>query len=312
VTNGSPIPVRGAGVVRVAPVLATAVAIALTTLALLAGARRALNAAQVLRSRWPREADTLILPPARLVRFLSLDHPEMAADLIAARANVYFGGQIASHGEQAWLARALNLAVDLDPSFQRLYLRGAAMLVYNGREITVDTLLDADRLLARGAREFPGDWELPFQRGFNLLFELPRVVGQDDPRALEWRQQGVESLRQATLLDGVPPWLPNLAARMLTRQGGEELALRHLERTFEITSDPATRLEIGRKLSELHHQRLAAELATGAAALEAELAARYPYAPEAFSLILGPRVAPGVDLGVLLLRNSPPTMSSPP
>lgn len=311
-TNGSPTPVRGGGVVRTAPVVAITLAIALAALALLAGARRSLNAAQVLRSRWPREADTLILPPARLVRFLSLDHREMAADLIAARANVYFGGQIVSHGEQAWLARALNLAVDLDPAFQRLYLRGAAMLVYNGREITVDALLDADRLLARGAREFPGDWELPFQRGFNLLFELPRLAGQDDPRSPEWRQQGVESLRQATLLDGAPPWLPSLAARMLTRQGGEELALRHLERTFEITSDPATRVEIARKLSELHHQRLATELATGAAALQAQLAASYPYAPEAFSLILGPRVASGVDLGALLLRNSPPSMSLPP
>ena len=95
----------------------------------------------------------------------------------------------------------------------------------------------------------------------------------------DWRQEGVEALRQATLLDGVPPWLPNLAARMLTREGGEELAIRHLEQTYEVTSDPATRLEISRKLAQLHGRRLADELAAGAAALERDLAERYPYAP---------------------------------
>jgi hypothetical protein len=268
------------------------------------GARASLRSALALRASWPRASDTLILPPASVSRLLTLGHREMGADLIAARANVYFGSQLASRGDQRWLARALNTAVDLDPRFHRLYLRGAAMLVYSGGAITVDALLAADHLLGRGIEEFPGDWELPFQRGFNLLFELPKLVDRNDPRVADWRQQGVEALRQASLLDGVPPWLPNLAARMLTKEGGEELAIRHLEQTFEVTSDPATRAEIARKLAQLHDRRLADELAAGAAALARDIAERYPYAPEAFSLILGPRVTPGVDLDRLLRPNS--------
>lgn len=272
--------------------------------AALLGARVALRSALALRADWPAAADTLALPPVAVLRLLSFGHREMAADLVAARVNVYFGGQLASRGDQRWLARALNSAADLDPHFHRLYLRGAAMLVYNGREISVPALLAANHLLERGMREFPGDWELPFQLGFNLLFELPKLVGENDARAAEWRQQGVEALRQATLLEGGPPWLPNLAARMLTREGGEELAIRHLEQSFEATSDAATRAEIGRKLAQLHGKRQADELVAGAAALERAIAERYPYAPEAFSLILGPRLLPGVDLDVLLRRNS--------
>ncbi len=279
---------------------------------LLAGV--SLRSARALRAIWPREADTLMLPPSGLLRRLSLGHHEMAADLVAARANVYFGTQIASRTEQTMLARTLNTAVDLDPRFQRIYLRGAAMLVYTGKEFTVDGVLAANRLLARGRVEFPGDWELPFQLGFNLLFELPKLVGQDDPRVPDWRQRGVEALREATLLDGVPAWLPNLAARMLTKQGGEELALRHLERTFEVTSDPETRATIARKLTQLRGRRVADELAEGAAHLEQEIAARYPYAPEAFSVILGPRspgVAPGIDLDTLLRRSPVGSPSAP-
>src|SRR5207247_6992164 len=125
-------------------------------------------------------------------RVLSLGHPEMAADLIAARTNVYFGTQIASHGEHRLLGEALETAVELDPRFHRMYLQGAAMLVYTGKEFSVEALTRANALLERGERVFPGDWELPFQRGFNLLFELPKVAGEDEPRVPEWREQGVE------------------------------------------------------------------------------------------------------------------------
>jgi hypothetical protein len=261
--------------------------------------RASLRTALTLRSTWPPEADTQVLPSAAVLRVASLGHHAMAADLMAARANVYFGTQIGARGEQKWLALMLNRAADLDPHFHRLYLRGAAMLVYNGRDFTVDSLLAADRLLERGIREFPGDWELAFQRGFNLLFELPKLVGEDDPRVLDWRQRGVDALRDATLLDGSPPWLANLAARMLTAQGSEELAIRHLERTYEVTNNPETRAEIARKLAALRGRHLADELQAGAAALD-EVVRRYPYAPEAFSLILGPRLEPGVDLDLLL------------
>jgi hypothetical protein len=122
-----------------------------------------------------------------------------------------------------------------------------------------------------------------------MLFELPRLAGEDDRRVPAWRQRGVEALRQATLLDGVPPWLPSLAAQMLTKQGGDALALRHLEQSYAVTSDPATREEIRRKLAALHGPALAAELEREADDLRDTIARRYPYAPEAYSLVAGPR-----------------------
>ena len=179
------------------------------------------------------------------------------------------------------------------------------MLVYTGKEFSVDAFLAADRILERGARAFPSDWEIWFQLGFNLLFELPPLAGEDDARVPDWRQRGVEALRQATLLDGVPPWLPNLAAQMLTKQGGDALAHQHLEQTYAVTSDEATREQIRRKLAALRGQHAATELARGAAELRQLLSRAYPYAPEAFSLVAGPRPEPGIDLAGLTGSKTP-------
>ena len=277
--TASPAPARSAGTAMI--VVAALVVLVVT--------RFTLMHALSLRAAWPTEADTLSLPTASALRAASLGHTELAADLVAARTNVYFGAQLAARGEHRWLDRYLNTALDLDPAFHGLYRRGATMLVYTGKEFSVDALLAADRLLARGVRAFPSDWEIWFQMGFNLLFELPPLAGEDDPRVPEWRQRGVEALRQATLLDGVPPWLPNLAAQMLTRQGGDALALRHLEQTYAVTNDPAAREQITRKLKTLRGSALADQLAREADELHHLIEERYPYAPESFSLIAGPR-----------------------
>jgi hypothetical protein len=272
------------------------VAIVAATICGAALARTSLRQVLARRATWPREADALYLPSAKILEVLSLGHHEMAADLVAARANVYFGTQLASRGDHRWLGRYFQTAIDLDPWFHSLYLRGAAMLVYTGKTFTVEALEAANALLERGARQFPLDWELPFQLGFNLLYELPRLAGPDDARVVEWRQRGVEALRQATLLDGGPAWLPGLAARVLTKEGGEELAVRHLEQAYAASNSAETRAQISRRLSVLKGRRRAAEMAEGAAALERIVSERYPYAPEAFNIIAGPRFAPGIDL----------------
>ena len=271
------------------PALTLVVATIVATSGLLLITRVSLMHTLALRAGWPAEADTLALPGTAALRVGSLGHTELGADLVAARTNVYFGAQLAAHGENRWLERYLTTALDLDPAFHSLYRRGATMLVYNGQDFSVAALLAANRLLERGVRAFPSDWEIWFQMAFNLLFELPRLASESDARVPEWRERGVEAMRQATLLDGVPPWLPNLAAHMLTKQGSEALALRHLEQTYAVTSDAATREQIARALRSLRGTAIADDLAREAAALQRLVEERYPYAPEAFSLIAGPR-----------------------
>jgi hypothetical protein len=262
----------------------------LVVLACVTIAHLCLARASRLRATWPPEADTFYLPPSAALRVASLGHSELAADLIHARANVYFGTQMHARVPIKWLARYLNVAIDLDPKFQRLYLAGAAMLIYNGQHITPETVLAAIDVLERGRQAFPFEWEFPFQIGFNYLFELPQDAGEDDPRVPGWRQRGVDRLRQAALYEGVPYYIPNLVARMLTKQGADDLALRHLEQAYAVASNPEAREQIHNKLLSLHAQRASAQLEEELKDYKRMIEERFPYAPDAFSIIIGPRL----------------------
>lgn len=260
-----------------------------------AGTFQALERATALRATWPPEADTFYLPTASTLRLLSLGHTEAAADLLAARTNVYFGTQLATRGAQRWLSQYVHTAVDLDPRFRRMYSVGPAMLIYNGQEIRTEMVEQAAALLQRGIEMFPLDWELHFQLGFNLLFELPKLAGEDDPRTAKWRQQGVEALRQAALIEGGPAWLPSLVARMLTKQGSDEMALRHLEQAYAVASEEGRR-HIRAKMVQLRALQRADQLDEERRRFEEMVQGRYPYAPDAFSVIAGPRQERAVDL----------------
>jgi len=252
-----------------------------------------------LRNAWPPEADTFYLPPSSALRVASLRHTELLADLIHARANVYYGTQLHARVPPKWLAQYLDTAIDLDPKFQRLYLAGAAMLIYNGQRITPDMVLAAIHVLQRGHKAFPFEWEFPFQIGFNFLFELPQDAGEDDPRVPGWRQQGVEMLRQAALYEGIPYFIPNLVARMLTRSGADDLAIRHLEQAYAVATNPEARDQIRNKLFALRGKQFSEQLEENLRAFTRMIEERFPEAPEAFSLVVGPRTT---ALGIL----SPP------
>jgi hypothetical protein len=252
-----------------------------------------------LRETWPPEADTFYLPPSSALRVVGLRHNELLADLIHARANVYFGTQLHARVPTKWLAQYLGAAIDLDPKFQRLYLAGAAMLIYNGQKISPDMVLAAIHVLERGHKAFPFEWEFPFQIGFNYLFELPQDAGEDDARVPGWRQRGVEMLRTAALYEGIPYYIPNLVARMLTRSGADDLAIRHLEQSYAVATNPEARAQIKNKLVALRGQVFSAQLEEDLHAFIRMTEERFPEAPEAFSLIVGPRTT---ALGIL----SPP------
>jgi hypothetical protein len=133
------------------------------------------------------------------------------------------------------LVRTVN---NFDPKFVVPYLLGGLVLGDSSRHVP-----EALRTLERGGRNFPGDWRFPFYIGYTQYFSLGNPA--DGGRAIE----------AAARIPGSPPYLPFLAARMLSEGRKPETALVFLEEMLKQEADPARRVVLQRRLLEVIVER---------------------------------------------------------
>jgi hypothetical protein len=275
-------------------------------------ARRGLTAAGVLlllaavvvtqdgalarRSRFPAGEDALYLPRASSLRVLSVDHGELAADLVFIRAVIYVGTELQQKGQARWLEKYLRTITALDPAWKTPYQWAGVVTMYNGRPITNREVLLSSHFLELGVAQFPNDWEMPFMLGCNYLFELK----SDDPaQKAEWRRTGGEWIRHAALVGGAPPWVPLLAATIMRQEGQDEAAVRHLEHVYVTTQDEQTRRELRNRLMGLHARIDLAREARERQAFERMWRRTLPYAPADLFVAIGPPAPPRMDVAAL-------------
>ena len=236
------------------------------------------------RASFRPEDDLLVLPRAEVLRVGSLGHTELFADLVWVRAVVYTGTEIVHHGPLKWLDRYLETVIALDPQFRRPYQWAGVITIYNGRGITNDMVAQSSHFLELGTQHFPNDWEFPFMLVCNYLHELH----SDDPRQrTEWRRQGAEYVRRAALIGGGPPWLSVLAATIYTREGENDLAIRHLEEIYASSEDPRVREQVGYKLTQLRARTDAERIDRARLQLEQGWRAWAPYVPLDLFVLVG-------------------------
>jgi len=163
------------------------------------------------------------------------------------------------------------------------------MLSTPGKSFSVDALLAADKnFLARGTRAFQRLGDLVPARVQSAL-RAAAARGRGRPRVPGWRQRGVEALRQGPHCSTAFRLAAQPGGAVLTKQGGDALALATSEQTYAVTSDETRASRIRRKLAALRGTALASRACARADDLAETIARRYPYAPEAYSLIAGPR-----------------------
>ncbi|MDH3237409.1 MAG: hypothetical protein OEM47_02610 [Deltaproteobacteria bacterium] len=120
----------------------------------------------------------------------------------------------------------LRTSGNFDPRFAVPYFLGGMIL--GGSPQHVHEAMD---ILRRGMESHPDDWRFPFYIGYTQYFSLA------DPL------EGARALEAAAQIQGSPPYLPLLAARMYTEGRAPETALSFLAGMVREETDPA-RLEI--------------------------------------------------------------------
>ncbi len=122
-----------------------------------------------------------VLDGQKIKPFL-LGHEALLADLIWIRTLGYFADEILSGGKFEFLEKLVNLATDLDPRFESVYIWAGAITMYNSGAITKEKVEASNRILLKGWNTIQNDpegwrhdpryWMIPQMLGFNYAIEL--------------------------------------------------------------------------------------------------------------------------------------------
>ena len=160
------------------------------------------------------------------------------ADIVWLEAVQISGEKRLTRGSYDRLYVLIESVANFDPRFKVPYLLGGITLGESPAHATL-----ALHLLERGRRMFPADWQFPFYAGYIRYFAL------GDPVA------GGRAFEISARLPGSPPYLPLLAARMLTEGRKPETALLLLEEMIKDETNPARRRAIERRIREVAVER---------------------------------------------------------
>jgi tetratricopeptide (TPR) repeat protein len=164
----------------------------------------------------PVDDRLLYVTSGNLARKLSLSYDALMADIYWIRAIQHCGGELGQETERRYdlLYPLLDLTTSLDPRFSVAYRFGATFLM-EPYPIGASRPDLAIKLLEKGIKESPGQWEYYLDIGFIYYWRL-----NDYKKAAEWFQRGGE-------LPNGPWWLRTQAAVTLAK-GGDRQASRFL------------------------------------------------------------------------------------
>ena len=189
-----------------------------------------------------RPYDVAIVPRAATLRWLSLGHPTLAADLLWLKAVQYIGEPRAS--ERGWdkLYPLVDTITDLDPGHGYAYQVAGTLLGSFGR------VPESNAILEKGMRAVPDRYILPFYRAYNAFFH-------DD----DWAAAG-RFAEIAARSKGAPPHVRHYALAFYVKGQRADAAVAFLEQSLAETRDPETRKAIEAQLQQAILERNAARV----------------------------------------------------
>jgi hypothetical protein len=141
------------------------------------------------------------------------------------------------------LYRLLEYSVEVDPKFAGAYRFAAAALPHETMDGKVYGVLHALRILEKGLRERPDEWQMGFLLGFLQSYYLHDFAA------------AARSFAAAANLPRAPSWIGLLATR-LAAQGGElQIATSLAEAMLVHANEEGTRREWQERVDALHMER---------------------------------------------------------
>jgi hypothetical protein len=235
--------------------------------------------------------ESYTLPPAPVMRALSLGYNELGSDLLWIKTIVYFADHMLGDRDLRYLSRHLKNVLVLDSHARHVYRFGASMLVIQGERTTNRDVRAAIDLLERGHKLYPEDWRFPLYIGVNYL---GRMKSRSKVKRRRWKLLGADWIRRAVLTGAPMPWLPALAAKVYSQEGERDLAILHLQEIYHAAQTDKMKAQITAKLRSLQAAKVADDVKRTIVTLrEARAKGPIPYVPPDLFLLVGlPELGP--------------------
>jgi hypothetical protein len=189
-----------------------------------------------------RPYDVGVVPSAATLRWLSLGHPTLAANLLWLRTVQYIGDPRGD--DRGWdkLYPLVDTLTDLDPGHGYAYQVAGSLLS------TYELIPESNAILEKGMRALPDRYILPFLRAYNAFWY------EDD-----WAGAG-RYAEIAARAKGAPPHVRHYALAFYVKGQRADAAVAFLEQVLTETRDPETRAAVESQLQQALLERDAARL----------------------------------------------------
>lgn len=188
-----------------------------------------------LQAKAPMYHRFMYLPKGDILKFASLGHQAVIADVLWLQVIQVMGEKNISEEAGRWIYQALDVVTTLDPQFVRAYEVGGLALC-----TLVVMPNESSALLEKGMKHNPDAWQLPFYLGINHYFEFG-----DAKKAGEY-------VSRAARLPGAPSpdRLTAFSARLFASSGEPQAAIEALARLYDQTEDDNLRRVLERRIKE--------------------------------------------------------------
>jgi hypothetical protein len=189
-----------------------------------------------------RPYDVGVVPKASTLRWLSLGHPTLAANLLWLKAVQYIGDPRAD--ERGWdkLSPLANAVTDLDPRHGYAYYVAGTLLGSLGY------VPESNAILEKGTRALPDRYILPYLRAFNAFY-------YDD----DWTTAG-RFAEISARAPGAPPHVRQNVLAYYVKGQRADAAVAFLEQSLAEANDPETRKAIEGQIRQALLERDAVRL----------------------------------------------------
>jgi tetratricopeptide (TPR) repeat protein len=179
-----------------------------------------------------------LLPKGELLKTVSLGYSSVIADLLWLEVVQGIGEKQATESGYQWIYHAADVVTTLDPKFEYSYQNAGIALAALGKQYEL-----SNKILLKGIKNMPDDWQIPFYLGFNYFFYLNDT------------QNAAVYMSLAASLPGHSDYLPGLAARLYVEAKDPNLAIDFLKNIYQDAKDEDVKRQIEIRIREVTIER---------------------------------------------------------